>query len=153
MPISLSKLLCSDTLILMWRTLLAYAAILALAAFLLEWIEYKYFIRELPAALFVIPIAIGFLALGLWVGRQLTPSPISGEFQPNEAAAKALGLTLREREVLALMAEGQSNKEIARSLNVSPNTIKTHVANLYAKLDVSKRTQAVRKAQTLALIP
>ena len=137
----------------MWRTLLLYAVILALAAFLLQWIEYQYLFQEIPAGLFVIPIAVGFMLLGLWVGRQLTPGPKPDTFQPNEAAAAALGLTVREREVLALMAEGQSNKEIARSLSVSPNTIKTHVANLYAKLDVAKRTQAVRKAQTLALIP
>ena len=136
----------------MWRTLLIYAVILALAAFLLEWIEYKYLIRELPPVLFIVPVAVGFMVLGLWVGRQLTPKSGPTEFQPNEAAAAALGLTAREREVLALMAEGQSNKEIARSLDVSPNTVKTHVANLYAKLDVAKRTQAVRKAQTLALI-
>lgn len=130
-----------------------YAVVLALAAFLLEWIEYKYLIREIPAAMYVIPIAIGFMGLGVWAGRQLTPGPKSEGFQPNEAAAKALGLTAREREVLTLMAEGQSNKEIARALSVSPNTIKTHVANLYTKLEVAKRTQAVRKAQTLALIP
>ena len=137
----------------MWRTLVLYAAILALAAFLLEWIEYKYLLREIPPALFIIPVAAGFLAVGLWAGRQLTPPSKLEGFQPNEAAAAALGLTTREREVLELMAEGQSNKEIARCLSVSPNTVKTHVANLYAKLDVAKRTQAVRKAQTLALIP
>lgn len=137
----------------MWRTLVLYAFVLALAAFLLEWIEYKYLIREASPILFIVPIAAGFLVLGLWVGRQLMPGPKQDGFQPNEAAAKALGLTSREREVLALMAEGQSNKEIARTLNVSPNTIKTHIANLYTKLEVAKRTQAVRKAQTLTLIP
>ncbi len=137
----------------MLRTLIIYAVILAVAAFALEWIEYTYLINDFPPVLFIVPIAVGFMILGLWIGRQLTPGPQRSDFQPNEAAATALGLTSREREVLALMAEGQSNKEIARSLSVSPNTVKTHVSNLYSKLDVAKRTQAVRKAQTLALIP
>ena len=137
----------------MRRTLIIYALTLALAAFLLEWIEYKYLVQEIPSTVYVVPVAIGFLMLGLWVGRQLTPASSAEKFQPNTVAAAALGLTMREQEVLALMAAGQSNKEIARSLNVSPNTVKTHVGNLYKKLDVAKRTQAVRKAQILALIP
>lgn len=137
----------------MARTLVIYAILLALAAFLLEWLEYRYLIRSLPTELYIGVLVAAFMALGLWVGRQLTPAQVSEGFQPNEAAATALGLTTRERDVLALIAEGQSNKEIARSLNVSPNTVKTHVTNLYAKLDVAKRTQAVRKAQSLSLIP
>lgn len=137
----------------MSRTLILYAAILAVSAFLLDWLEYKYLVRAVPTEFYIILLATGFMALGLWVGRQLTPGPRAAEFAPNEAAAKALGLTAREREVLDLMAEGQSNKEIARSLSVSPNTVKTHVGNLYSKLEVAKRTQAVRKAQSLALIP
>ena len=137
----------------MWRALVLYAVALASAAFLLEWLEYQYVIRSIPTELYIIVLAVGFMMLGLWLGRQLTPGPKPETFQPNEAAASALGLTSRERDVLTLMAEGQSNKEIARSLNISPNTVKTHVSNLYTKLEVAKRTQAVRKAQSLALIP
>lgn len=137
----------------MWRTLVLYSLLLALAAFALEWLEYRYLIRTIPTEFYIFMLAAAFMVLGLWLGRELTPGPRPEGFQPNEAAASALGLTKRERDVLALMAEGQSNKEIARSLDVSPNTVKTHVANLYTKLEVAKRTQAVRKAQSLALIP
>ena len=55
--------------------------------------------------------------------------------------------------MLERLAAGQSNKEIARTLGVSPNTVKTHAARLFAKLEVSRRTQAVRKARDLRLLP
>jgi ATP/maltotriose-dependent transcriptional regulator MalT len=61
-------------------------------------------------------------------------------------------LSQREREVLELLCRGMSNKLMARDLNVSENTIKTHVANLYAKLDVSRRTEAQAKAYRMGLI-
>jgi ATP/maltotriose-dependent transcriptional regulator MalT len=56
-------------------------------------------------------------------------------------------------KVLVLLAAGQSNKEIAQTLGLSPNTVKTHIANLFAKLEVARRSQAVNKARELALIP
>ena len=61
-------------------------------------------------------------------------------------------LTPRETDVLPLLAQGYSNKEIARSLGVSPDTIKDHLARLYTKLDAGDRTQAVSRARTLGLI-
>lgn len=61
-------------------------------------------------------------------------------------------LTPKEHDVLALMARGQSNKEIARSLNVAPETIKTHLKNIFFKLSVDRRIQAVAKAQALGLL-
>ena len=67
--------------------------------------------------------------------------------------ATSLGLTGQEMKVLEKLAEGQSNKEIARILGLSPNTVKTHIANLFAKLEVARRTEAVAKARDLHLIP
>jgi LuxR family maltose regulon positive regulatory protein len=61
-------------------------------------------------------------------------------------------LTPKEHDVLALIASGQSNKEIARSLNVAPETIKTHLKNIFFKLSVDRRIQAVAKAQALGLL-
>jgi ATP/maltotriose-dependent transcriptional regulator MalT len=55
--------------------------------------------------------------------------------------------------VLDLLAAGQSNKVIARALGISPNTVKTHLARLFAKLEVESRTQAIRKARELELVP
>lgn len=135
----------------MWKTILLYALALAAAAAALQWIEYQYLVRSISTEFYIVLIAVGFAGLGLWVGRRLTTRPRS-EFETNHAAIAALGLTARECEVLGQLAAGASNKEIARSLGISPNTVKTHVARLYDKLDVQRRTQAIDKARRLALI-
>jgi len=70
----------------------------------------------------------------------------------NEKELARLGLSARELEVLRLMADGLSNQEIATRLFVSLNTVKTHSANIFEKLDVRRRTQAVDKAKKLNII-
>jgi DNA-binding NarL/FixJ family response regulator len=137
----------------MGRTVLIYSAVLAVAAFALEWLEYRYLTRLFATEIYIVLIAAGFTALGLWAGRRLTQQAPSSPFVRNDAALRSLGVTDREYEVLTLLAEGCANKEIARRLDVSPNTIKTHVARLFEKLEVERRTQAVQKARELALIP
>ena len=57
-----------------------------------------------------------------------------------------------QARVLELLAAGRSNKEIAGRLGVSPNTVKTHVAKLYGKLDVRRRTEAMRRARELGML-
>jgi LuxR family maltose regulon positive regulatory protein len=64
-----------------------------------------------------------------------------------------ISLSAREMEVLALIAEGKSNQEISAELYLALNTVKRHAYNIFAKLDVKKRTQAVSKARQLGLIP
>jgi len=64
-----------------------------------------------------------------------------------------LSLSAREMEVLVLIAEGKSNQEISAQLYLALNTVKRHVYNIFAKLQVKKRTQAVSKARQLGLIP
>lgn len=131
-----------------------YAAALAAALLALEWLQQRYALRAVSPELYIGLLALGFTALGLWAGRLLTPRPRpAGPFERNEAAIRALGLTARECEILALLASGRSNKELARSLGISPNTVKTHVARLYEKLGVDRRIRAVETARTLALIP
>jgi LuxR family maltose regulon positive regulatory protein len=69
------------------------------------------------------------------------------------AATKIAGLlSTRQRDTLALIAQGLSNKEIARSLAVTPETVKSHVKLIFAKLNVEKRAQAVARAQSLGLV-
>ena len=137
----------------MLRTVALYAVALALAAAILEWLEYRYAVRAFSTEIYIALVAIGFAALGIWVGRALTPQPKPVEFNRNDAAIRSLGLTRRECEILELLASGQSNKEMARSLGISPNTVKTHVARVYEKLAVERRVQAIEKARWLALIP
>jgi DNA-binding CsgD family transcriptional regulator len=137
----------------MWRPILLYALALALAATGLEWLKYRYWTHALSTEIYIFLIAAGFIALGIWAGRKLTPRPAPAVFARNEAAIRSLGLTARECEILALLASGQSNKELARALGISPNTVKTHIARLFEKLEVQKRVQAIEKARWLALIP
>ena len=137
----------------MARTILLYALALGLAVAALEWLEARVAMRLFPVGLYVFLVAIGFAALGIWAGRRLTPRPADGPFERNQAAIRSLGLTPRECEILERLASGQSNKEMARSLGISPNTVKTHLARLYEKLEVKRRVQAIEKARWLALIP
>ncbi len=137
----------------MIRTAVLYALALAAGAFLLQWLQYQYFIRIFSTEIYIGLIALAFAALGVWAGLKLARRPAPETFETNTAALASLGITRREQEVLALLAAGKSNKEIAQKLGVSPNTVKTQVASLYQKLEVSRRTQAVQKARELALIP
>jgi DNA-binding CsgD family transcriptional regulator len=137
----------------MWRTVFLYALALALAATALEWLKYRYWANAFSTEIYLFLVAAGFIALGLWAGRKLTPRPAGPTFERNHAAIRSLGLSPRECEILALLASGQSNKEMARTLGISPNTVKTHIARVFEKLEVQKRVQAIEKARSLALIP
>jgi ATP/maltotriose-dependent transcriptional regulator MalT len=65
---------------------------------------------------------------------------------------ETLGVSDREFEVLTLLAQGRSNKEIAKQLDVSPNTVKTHVASLFEKLEAKRRTEAISRARELGIL-
>ena len=132
---------------------LLYGGALALVAVLLQWAQSRYLMMQMPGEAYAAIIAAVFIAIGTWVGMRLTPQSAAATFKPNEKAIASLGLTPRELEILGLLAKGESNKEIARSLGVSPNTIKTHIANLYMKLEVTGRGKAVEAARALAVIP
>lgn len=137
----------------MWRTILIYGAILAAATLALKAVEFQVLARTHPAELYFGLIAVGFMALGVWAGARLFPRRApAGEFAVNDKARESLGISEREFEVLELLAAGRSNKEIANQLNVSPNTIKTHVAKLYGKLEVSRRTEAILRARELGML-
>ena len=135
------------------RIVILYAIALAAAAFALEWLHYQYFTKVYSVEIYVILIALGFASLGIWIGHRLTAQKPRGPFEQNSAALKSLGISGRELEVLEALAAGQSNKEIARTLDISPNTVKTHVTKIYAKLQVNGRVRAIEEARTLHLIP
>ncbi|MDX1516626.1 MAG: response regulator transcription factor [Woeseiaceae bacterium] len=136
----------------MKRSLLLYAIALAAGAFLLEWLDYRTAVRTLRTELYVGLVALGFTGLGIWLGVALNRRREKPLRERNRAAAAALGITEREYHVLELLARGCSNKELARRLGISPNTVKTHVARLYEKLEVDRRVQAVDVARRLGLI-
>ena len=137
----------------MTRTIILWAAVLAMGAFALQWLEYQYVARVFSREIYIGIIGTAFAAGGVWVGWKLTSRAAPAPFARNEVAQSSLGLTGQEMKVLERLAAGESNKDIARTLGLSPNTVKTHTGNLYAKLEVGSRGQAVSKARDLHLIP
>ncbi|CAH0994079.1 HTH-type transcriptional regulator MalT [Emticicia aquatica] len=142
------------------KDLILYGFSLAILLFLLKWIELHFVIINHSFEIYVGLIALFFTALGIWLALKLNkPTIIEKEiftnkkgFKLNEIEVQKLGLSKRELEVLHLMSTGLSNQEIAEKLFVSLNTIKTHASNLFEKLDVKRRTQAIEKAKRLSLI-
>ena len=99
-------------------------------------------------------IAVVFLILGLILNRRNRNRGLSESIaEVDSAKIEELGISKREYEILEQIAAGLSNKEIAEALFVTESTIKTHVSNLFTKLDVKRRTQAIQKAKSLKIIP
>lgn len=147
-----------------YRSILLYSASLALLLLLLRWMEWQFIFIDNSFEIYAGGIAIVFTILGMWVAIKVSkPKTILVEkevlvqaeasFRVNEKALSESGLSKRELEILELTAKGLSNQEIADKLFVSLNTIKTHLSNMFVKLDVQRRTQALEKARRLGLIP
>jgi two-component system, NarL family, response regulator LiaR len=141
----------------MWRTILIYGLALASLTALLKFLEYKFLVRDLSLEFYLGVIAIFFTAIGVWAGLKLTSKKVQivqvgPPAEIDQAKIESLGISKREMEVLELIAQGLSNQEIAEKLFVSLNTVKTHSSNLFIKLDVKRRTQAVQKAKELRII-
>ncbi|RYY48176.1 MAG: response regulator transcription factor, partial [Chitinophagaceae bacterium] len=148
-----------------------YGVALALIFVLLKISEYKLLLVDHSFELYIGLVALLFLCLGVWIAGKLRkplkeisvvekevlvektvylPQPV--EFERNQLMVAAMDLSSRELEVLQLMATGHSNQEIADQLFLSLSTIKTHVSNLYFKMEVTRRTQAIDKAIRLGII-
>jgi ATP/maltotriose-dependent transcriptional regulator MalT len=108
--------------------------------------------------------AATFAVLGIWLGLKLTGTkervvvkevlvPAGKPFVPDERKREDLGITRREFEILELIAQGMSNREIAGRLYVSENTIKTHSSRVFDKLGAKRRTQAVQLGKEFGLLP
>lgn len=136
----------------MWKRIALYGALLALGTLALQWLDYQRLARAWTVDIYVGLIAVGFLALGLWLGRRLFAQP-AAPFDGNPHAQAALGISPRELTVLEALAQGLSNKEIARRLGISPETVKTHLSRLYERLGARRRTDAVNRARELGLLP
>jgi DNA-binding CsgD family transcriptional regulator len=137
----------------MWKQVLGYGAALALGTWLLQWLDYQRAARLASLEIYLGLLALGFLLLGVVLGVRVFAPPRPAAFDGNPQAIAALGISPRELEVLQALAAGLANKQIARQLAVSPNTVKTHVARLFEKLGAQRRTEAIRKARELGLVP
>jgi DNA-binding NarL/FixJ family response regulator len=136
----------------MFRRIAIYGALLAAGALALQWLDYQLLVRAHSGEVTFALVATGFLALGIYLGAQLFSPSATPQPPGNPAAQVALGISDRELDVLRELAEGRSNKEIAQRLAISPNTVKTHAARLFEKLEARRRTEAVAKARELGLV-
>jgi NarL family two-component system response regulator LiaR len=149
------------------KRILLYGAAGGLLIALLKVIEYKHFVHAYPTEIYGGLVAVIFTVVGVYVGLRWTGPAKEvvvvrevevrvrevGPFAVDAAKVKELGITPREHEILGLIAEGLSNREIGERLFVSENTVKTHSSRLFEKLAVNRRTQAVQKGKELGLIP
>lgn len=136
----------------MLKTIFIYGVVLGLLVFLISSAEYIFWIKLNYLELYMGIIAILFLVLGLWFGKKNILIPQKTQIEEQEFNQNELGISKREFDVLTLVSKGLSNQEIADTLFVSTNTIKTHTSNIFEKLEVKNRTQAIIKAKNLGLI-
>jgi NarL family two-component system response regulator LiaR len=149
----------------MRRHVLIYGLVGGVLITLLQWTQYRFLVIEHSVEIYSALIAATFAVLGIWLGLRLTgprrtaaaneeSAPTTVEpFLPDEKKRENLGITPRELEVLVLIAEGMSNREIAEKLFVSENTVKTHSSRVFDKLGAKRRTQAVQLGKELGLLP
>lgn len=130
----------------------------------LKFIEYRWLMVEYSVEIYAGLVATLFACLGIWQGIRLTrrtETIVVREvvitaptfFKRDKAKLESLGITPRELEVLELIAQGLSNKEIAARVFVSENTVKTHSSRVFDKLGARRRTQAVQFGKELKLTP
>lgn len=147
------------------RHILLYGLILAVLIFGLKWMQWNFLILDNAIDIYIGLIAVVFTILGVWIATQsirpktktivvekqvFTHRPKT--FTLNERALKKLALTTREFEVLQLIAKGHSNSKIADQLFLSISTIKTHVSNLFTKMNVNSRYHAITKAKEFEIV-
>jgi ATP/maltotriose-dependent transcriptional regulator MalT len=159
----------------MKRHVLIFGLVGGLLIATLQYTEYRFIVIEHSVELYGALVAILFASFGIWLGLRLTrsreirsreiiretvvvkevlvPAEAPAPFAPNAARQQTLGITARELEILALVARGLSNREIATQLFVSENTVKTHCARTFDKLGAARRTQAVQRGKELGLLP
>lgn len=137
----------------MKQIIIRYALALFALLILFKSIEYLFFSYKISLDLYLGLTAFAFLIIGAiaaaYVFRE-TISIASTSSKPDDRLLEQF--SKRELEVLSLLGHGYTNKEIAQLLTLSPNTVKTHLNNLYTKLEVNNRTQAAAEAKLLNLI-
>ncbi|MBC8124339.1 MAG: response regulator transcription factor [Candidatus Kapabacteria bacterium] len=143
----------------MLRIIITFGLIIAAGALCLAVMQYHFVLLSGRTEMYAVGVAIIFLALGLWAGRTFVvvqrerKSAVIRPFQAHANNSSIGGeLSEREVEVLIQMAAGLTNREIADVLYVSANTVKTHVANIFSKLGVQRRVQAIHQAVELGII-
>lgn len=142
------------------RQIVLYGLVLGVLQLCMQYFQYRLVFIQHAESVYTGLVAVVCCIVGIWAGNEIASkwkakhahADAVSEKIPNEKTLAALNITPREYEVLQLIANGLSNQEIAGQLFLSLNTIKTHTSNLFSKLDVQRRTQAIQKAKELGLL-
>lgn len=157
--------MAANSFLIKHKQTILYGLILAALLFLLKWLEWRLIIIDHAMEIYMGTIAFFFTGLGIWLALKLAKPKVqtvlietpvylnnNNAFTINQKEIERLNLSKRELEVLQLMAEGLSNQEISARLFVSLNTVKTHTSNLFEKMEVKRRTQAIETAKRMGII-
>lgn len=138
----------------MKKTIFIFGVLIIALLALFQLSQYSLISKNTSIEYIIAVIAIVFFFVGLYINKRKNDTATSQPtIEIDTKKIEDLGLSKREYEVLCQLAKGHSNKEIASLLFVSESTIKTHVSNVYVKLDVKRRTQAIQKAKELQILP
>jgi len=134
------------------KTVLIFSSLILAILLLFQISKYSLSAGNFSSEWVIAIIAIVFFVIGVYLNKKSLHKRTSSEIQVDQEKIDALGLSEREFEVLNGIAAGLSNKEIGEKLFLSESTIKTHVSNLFVKLDAKRRTQVIQKAKAMQLI-
>lgn len=137
------------------RNILLLLTSAALLIFAIRFFETGFTMGNISARVYITIIGVIFLGVGAFTAVQLSRRKTIVQYIEKEKTLQVVQndlLTDREREILGGIAEGLTNKQIGEKLFVSENTVKKHINNIYFKLDVNRRTQAIAKAKALNIL-
>lgn len=144
----------------MKQVIIGFGLIILALLILFKVAQFSYFRSADNREIWIGVFSLAFLGIGIFLSRRLfTPKPriiekqiIVNHTTVDEKQLERSGISKRELEILQLINEGLSNQQIADKLYLSENTIKKHVSNLFLKLDVERRTEAVKKAKEMRIL-
>jgi DNA-binding NarL/FixJ family response regulator len=132
---------------------LGFGILVACILILFQLAKFSYFTGQSRIEVWIAVISIIFFIVGAVIARRYFPSaPVAPKGTVNQKNLHQVGLSKREYEILQLIDQGLSNQEIADRLFLSESTVKKHVSNLFLKLDVQRRTEAVKRAKELEIL-
>lgn len=147
------------------KHIMLYGIAMACLILLLKWMQWSFLIKENAIDVYIGMIALLFTFLGVWIASQLIKPKTQTiivekeiivhqpkKFVLNKASLESLRLTEREFQILQLIAKGHNNSDIAKKLFLSLSTIKTHVSNLYSKMNVKNRYKAIAMAKKMEIV-
>ena len=144
----------------MKQVIIGFGLIILALLILFKVAQYSHFLSTDGMEIWIGVFSLAFFFIGIFLSRRLfAPKPriiekevIINNSSIDEKQLERSGISKRELEILQLINEGLSNQQIAGKLFVSENTVKKHVSNLFLKLDVERRTEAIKKAKEMRII-